>query len=45
MAPRHYQELFSQYRVIAAPVEEYFQLYIRDILKSFPLAILSGDIE
>jgi (1->4)-alpha-D-glucan 1-alpha-D-glucosylmutase len=39
---RHYQELFSQYRVTAKPVEEYLQLYVRDILKLFPIAILSA---
>jgi (1->4)-alpha-D-glucan 1-alpha-D-glucosylmutase len=45
-APRHYQELFSQCRVTAAqPVEDYFQLTVRDILKLFPVAILSGVVE
>ena len=39
---RHYQELFSQCRVTAKPVEEYLQLYVRDILKLFPIAILSA---
>jgi len=41
-APQCYQELFSQSRITIEPVEGSLQLYVRDILKLFPLAILSG---
>lgn len=41
-APNHYREQFSQCRVAAEPLEDTLQLNIRDTLKSFPLALLSG---
>ncbi len=44
-APQHYQELFSQSRITIEPDEGYLQLYVRDILKLFPFAILSGVVE
>ncbi|HEY8036580.1 MAG TPA: malto-oligosyltrehalose synthase [Methylobacter sp.] len=44
-APRHYQELFSRCRVTAEPVGDYLQLCVREPLKRFPLAILSGVVE
>jgi len=43
--PRHYQELFSQCRVMTEPVEDYLRLYVREPLRLFPLAILSGVVE
>ncbi|MDD5319289.1 MAG: malto-oligosyltrehalose synthase [Methylococcales bacterium] len=43
--PQHFQELFSQSRITIEPDEGYLQLYVRDILKLFPLAILSGVVE
>jgi (1->4)-alpha-D-glucan 1-alpha-D-glucosylmutase len=44
-APRQYWELFSQCRVTAEPVGDYLQLCVREPLKRFPLAILSGVVE
>jgi (1->4)-alpha-D-glucan 1-alpha-D-glucosylmutase len=44
-SPRHYQELFSQCRVTAQPIEDYFQLTVRNILKIFPVVILLGVVE
>jgi (1->4)-alpha-D-glucan 1-alpha-D-glucosylmutase len=44
-APRQYQELFSQCRVTVEPCADCVQLYVRESLKRFPLAILSGVVE
>lgn len=44
-APNRYRELFSQCRVAAEPAEDAVQLYVRDTLKSFPIALLSGVVE
>jgi len=44
-APRHYQELFSQCSIMSESEEDCLQLNVRDALKCFPLAILSGVVE
>lgn len=40
--PRHYQELFSQCRVMAEAAEDCLRLSVVESLKLFPLAILVG---
>jgi len=43
-APKEYRELFGQIRVRALPAEDHLQLYVRETLDLFPLAIFFSPI-